>query len=33
MMPTTAGNFGWLALFGGLFLLMGGALRHARQRR
>lgn len=33
MMPTTAGNAGWLAVFGGLFLLLGGALRFARQQR
>jgi hypothetical protein len=32
MMPTTAGNAGWLAVIGGLFLLLGGALRFARQR-
>jgi hypothetical protein len=32
MMPTTAGNMGWLAIFGSLFLLLGGALRFARQR-
>ncbi len=32
MMPTTAGNAGWLAIMGGLFLLLGGALRFARQR-
>jgi len=33
MMPTTAGNAGWLAVIGGLFLLLGGALRFARQRQ
>lgn len=33
VMPTTAGSAGWLAIIGGLFLLMGGALRFARQRR
>lgn len=32
MMPATAGNAGWLALMGGLLLLMGGALRFARQK-
>jgi hypothetical protein len=32
VMPTTAGNAGWLALIGGLFLLLGGALRFARQQ-
>ena len=32
VMPTTAGNLGWLAIFGSLFLLLGGALRFARQR-
>lgn len=32
VMPTTAGNMGWLAVFGSLFLLLGGALRYARQR-
>lgn len=32
MMPTTAGNAGWLAVIGGLFLLLGGALRFARQQ-
>ena len=32
MMPETAGNTGWLALMGGLFLLLGGALRFARQQ-
>lgn len=31
-MPTTAGNIGWLAIFGSLFLLLGGALRFARQQ-
>lgn len=33
MMPSTAGNAGWLAVIGGLFLLLGGALRFARQRQ
>ncbi|MEE4173200.1 MAG: hypothetical protein V2I57_03015 [Xanthomonadales bacterium] len=33
MMPTTAGNAGWLAVMGGLFLLLGGALRFARQQQ
>ncbi len=33
VMPTTAGNAGWLAIMGGLFLLLGGALRFARQRQ
>jgi hypothetical protein len=32
VMPTTAGNMGWLAVFGAMFLLLGGALRFARQR-
>lgn len=32
MMPATAGNAGWLAVIGGLFLLLGGALRFARQQ-
>ena len=32
VMPTTAGNAGWLAIMGGLFLLLGGALRFARQQ-
>jgi hypothetical protein len=32
VMPTTAGNLGWLALFGGLFLVLGGALRFSRQQ-
>lgn len=31
MLPTTAGQFGWLAVIGGLFLLLGGALRFARK--
>jgi len=31
MMPTTAGNLGWLAIFGVLFLALGGALRFARK--
>jgi len=32
MMPATAGNAGWLALMGGVLLLLGGALRFSRQR-
>lgn len=32
VMPTTAGNLGWMAIFGALFLLLGGALRFARQQ-
>jgi hypothetical protein len=32
VMPTTAANLGWLAIFGALFLMLGGALRFARQR-
>lgn len=32
MMPTTAGNLGWMAVFGAMFLLLGGALRFARQQ-
>lgn len=32
VMPTTAGNLGWLVVIGALFLLLGGALRFARQR-
>lgn len=32
VMPVTAGNLGWLAVFGALFLVLGGALRYARQR-
>lgn len=32
VMPATAGNLGYLALFGALFLLLGGAMRFARQR-
>jgi hypothetical protein len=31
-LPTTAGPLPWLALFGSLFLLMGGALRYARKQ-
>ena len=31
-MPTTAGNLGWLAIFGAALLLLGGALRFSRQR-
>ena len=31
-MPTTAGNLGWLAIFGALFLILGGALRFSRQQ-
>ncbi len=33
VMPTTAGSAGWLAVIGGLFLLLGGALRFARQQQ
>ncbi len=32
MMPSTAGNAGWLALMGGMLLLLGGALRLSKQR-
>ncbi len=32
VMPTTAGNMGWLAVFGALFLVLGGALRYSRQQ-
>lgn len=32
VMPTTAGNLGWLAIIGGMFLLLGGMLRFARQQ-
>ncbi len=32
VMPSTAGNAGWLAIMGGLLLLLGGAVRFARQR-
>ncbi len=32
VMPTTAGNLGWLAVIGSMFLLLGGALRFARQQ-
>ena len=32
MMPTTAGSMGWMAIFGAMFLLLGGALRFARQQ-
>ncbi len=32
VMPTTAGNLGWLAVFGALFLVLGGALRFARKQ-
>lgn len=31
MLPTTAGPLPWLALFGSLFLLLGGALRLSRK--
>ena len=31
-LPTTAGPLPWLALFGSLFLLMGGALRLSRKQ-
>ena len=32
VMPTTAGSMGWMAIFGAMFLLLGGALRFARQQ-
>lgn len=32
VLPTTAGPLPWLALFGSLFLLIGGALRFSRKR-
>ncbi len=32
MLPTTAGPLPWLALFGSLFLILGGALRFARKQ-
>ena len=32
VLPTTAGSLGWLAVIGTLFLVLGGALRVARQR-
>jgi hypothetical protein len=32
MLPTTAGPLPWLALFGSLFLLIGGALRFSRKQ-
>ena len=32
VMPTTAGSFGWLAIIGSLFLVLGGALRYTRQQ-
>lgn len=32
MLPTTAGPLPWLALFGSLFLILGGALRLARKQ-
>ena len=31
MLPTTAGPLPWLALFGSLFLMLGGALRFSRK--
>jgi LPXTG-motif cell wall-anchored protein len=31
MLPKTAGQLPWLAVIGGLFLLLGGALRFARK--
>jgi hypothetical protein len=31
VLPSTAGSLGWLALFGSLFLITGGALRFARK--
>jgi len=31
MLPTTAGPLPWLALFGSLFLILGGALRFSRR--
>ena len=31
-LPTTAGPLPWLALFGSLFLLLGGALRLSRKQ-
>ena len=30
-LPTTAGPLPWLALFGSLFLILGGALRFSRK--
>jgi len=32
MLPTTAGPLPWLALFGSLFLILGGALRFSRKQ-
>ncbi|MBT8069500.1 MAG: hypothetical protein KJO80_03615 [Gammaproteobacteria bacterium] len=32
MLPTTAGPLPWLALFGSLFLILGGALRLSRKQ-
>ena len=32
VLPTTAGPLPWLALFGSLFLLLGGALRFSRKQ-
>ena len=32
VLPTTAGPLPWLALFGSLFLLLGGALRLSRKQ-
>lgn len=31
-LPTTAGPLPWLALFGSLFLILGGALRYSRKQ-
>ncbi len=31
-LPTTAGPLPWLALFGSMFLILGGALRLSRKR-
>ena len=31
-LPTTAGPLPWLALFGSLFLILGGALRFSRKQ-
>jgi hypothetical protein len=31
-LPTTAGPLPWLALFGSMFLLLGGALRFSRKQ-
>jgi hypothetical protein len=32
VLPTTAGPLPWLALFGALFLVLGGALRWSRKQ-